>query len=144
MFTDIAGKGTNEHMTTDATPRILLIEDDRYQRRANEAVLRKRGFDVRTAADGQEGLDAALRDPPDIILLDLILPKLNGLGVLKKLKQSDTTRDVPVIVFSNLGQESDIRQATEGGAVGYLIKSDMTLAEFVAHVEAALAARPAS
>jgi DNA-binding response OmpR family regulator len=130
-------------MTADGTARIVLIEDDRYQRRAAETVLRKRGFDVRTAADGQEGLDLALGDPPDLILLDLILPKLNGFVVLKKLKQSEATRDVPVIVFSNLGQESDVQQATEGGAVGYLVKSNMTLADVVARVEAALGARRA-
>ena len=122
--------------------RILLIEDDRYQRRAAETVLRRQGFEVRTAADGQEGLSLALADPPDLVLLDLILPKLNGFGVLRRLKESEATRDVPVIVFSNLGQDSDLRQAAEGGAIGYLVKSNLTLADMVRHVETAVGGAP--
>jgi DNA-binding response OmpR family regulator len=124
--------------------RVLLIEDDRYQRKAVEAALRRRGFDVRTAADGEEGLRMALDDPPDLILLDLILPKLNGFRVLARLKEEHVTKSVPVIILSNLGQDCDVRQATEAGAAGYLIKSNMTLAEVATSVEAALGARTGS
>ena len=130
-------------MTIQGKGRILLIEDDRFQRLATETALRKHGFDVRTAGDGQEGFDLALADPPDLVLLDLILPKLNGLGLLKKLKENAVTREVPVMVCSNLGQDGDVEQAKDHGAIGYLAKSSMTLAEMVTRVEAVIAPRRA-
>ena len=117
------------------TWRILLIDDDRFQRRVVEATLRKAGhFNVMTAVDGEEGLNVALAEPPDLILLDLIMPKLNGFEVLRQLRDTSTTAAIPVIVMSSLGQESDQSQARATGATGYFIKNQHTLKELVEQI----------
>lgn len=119
---------------------ILIVEDDRFQRRAVTAILQRHGFTVRAAVDGEEGVRLAGQGrPPDLVLLNLILPKLSGFDVLRRLKADPATAAVPVIVISNLGQQRDVRQALGGGAVGYLVKADITLQELVRHVEEALA-----
>ena len=114
--------------------RILLVEDDRFLRKAAEATLRRQGFAVSAAADGEEALLRA-REGPDLILLDLIMPKLQGFEVLRILKQEPTTRQIPIVVLSNLGQESDVQQALQGGAVAYFIKANLSLQELVTKVQ---------
>lgn len=114
--------------------RILLVEDDRFLRKAAEAVLKKHGFTVQTAADGEEGLAAARAALPDLILLDLIMPKMPGFAVLEALKADAATASVPVIVMSNLGQDADIARATGSGAAAYFIKSNTALGTLVEHV----------
>jgi DNA-binding response OmpR family regulator len=120
--------------------RILLAEDDRFLRRAAEATLRRHGFDVLTAVDGEEALRLARLETPDLVLLDLIMPKLQGFEVLRALKQEASTAAIPVIVISNLGQDNDVRQALEAGAAAYLIKAHLGLDELVVRVQAALRA----
>ena len=115
--------------------RILLAEDDRFLRKAAEATLRQHGFTVLTAVDGEEALRLARAERPDLILLDLIMPKLQGFEVLRSLKQDPATSPIPVIVFSNLGQERDIRQAMEAGAAEYVIKVNLTLHDLVKRIE---------
>jgi CheY-like chemotaxis protein len=115
--------------------RILLVDDDRFLRKAAEATLRRHGFAVSTAVDGEDALRQVGREIPDLILLDLIMPKLQGFEVLRLLKQDPDTQQIPVIVLSNLGQESDVRQALEGGAVAYFIKSNLSLQELVSRVQ---------
>ena len=125
------------------TPRrVLLADDDRYLRRAAEARLRQQGFTVLTAADGEEALQMALAERPDIILLDLIMPKVQGFEVLRALKQAESTAAIPVIVLSNLGQESDRAQCLESGAAAYFVKANLSLQELVRTVEATLAREP--
>jgi CheY-like chemotaxis protein len=119
--------------------RILLVEDDRFLRRACEAGLRQRGFTVLMAVDGEEALQKARAEVPDLILLDLIMPKIHGFEVLRLLKQDPVTASIPVIVMSNLGQDGDIQQAMAAGAIGYLIKTNLWPRDIVKHVEAALA-----
>lgn len=118
--------------------RILLAEDDRFLRKAAEATLRQRGFTVLAAADGEEALRFARAEIPDLILLDLIMPKLQGFEVLRILKEEPMTKQIPVIVLSNLGQESDVKQAMEAGAAAYFIKANLSLRDLVARVEEAL------
>ncbi len=118
--------------------RILLAEDDRFLRKAAEATLRRRGFTVLAAVDGEEALRLARTEAPDLVLLDLIMPKLQGFEVLRALKQDPATASIPVIVLSNLGQESDVQQAIEAGAVAYLIKANIPLQDLVTKVEDAL------
>ena len=121
--------------------RILLVEDDHYQRHALEARLRREGFAVDAAEDGEEALRKVSGGAlPDVILLDLIMPKMNGFEVLRVLKQDAATAAIPVIVLTNLGQPSDIDNARAGGAVDYIVKARATLGDVVARVEAALAA----
>ena len=107
--------------------RVLLVEDDRFLRRACEASLRQRGFTVQTAADGEEGLRLARTEAPDIILLDLLMPKLSGLDVLRALKADAATRGLPVLVLSNSSRQQDIDEITRLGVVGYFVKADLSL-----------------
>ena len=122
-------------------PRILLVEDDRFLRRAAEAALRRHGHTVLTAADGEEGLRVARSELPDLVLLDLIMPGLQGFEVLKLLKEDDATSSIPVIVLSNLGQDSDVQKAMEAGAVDYLIKANLALDMLIERVKALFEAR---
>jgi len=119
-------------------PTILLVEDDRFLRRAAEATLKQAGFVVTTAADGEEALRQASASRPDVVLLDLIMPKLQGFEVLRRLKQDEATARIPVIVLSNLGQDSDVRQALDLGAVAYLVKSNLSLQDLVKKVRTVL------
>jgi DNA-binding response OmpR family regulator len=114
--------------------RILLVEDDRFLRKAAEATLRRHGFAVSTAADGEEALQCMQAESPDLVLLDLIMPKLQGFEVLRALKADAATAKIPVIILSNLGQESDVKQAMEAGAVGYFVKANLSLQDLVKRV----------
>jgi CheY-like chemotaxis protein len=107
--------------------RVLLVEDDRFLRRACEAALRQRGFTVIAAVDGEEALRLARAEAPDLILLDLLMPKLPGIEVLRILKAEEGTRAIPVLVLSNSSKEGDVQQVMSLGAVGYLVKADLSL-----------------
>jgi CheY-like chemotaxis protein len=119
--------------------RILLAEDDRFLRKAAEATLTREGFEVVTAADGEEALAAVRAAPPHLILLDLIMPKLHGFDVLKALKDDPATAAIPVVVLSNLGQEGDVERALAAGAVAYFIKANVSLKGLVQQVNDTLA-----
>jgi DNA-binding response OmpR family regulator len=119
--------------------RVLLAEDDRFLRRAAEARLRRHGLDVLTAADGEEALRIARAERLDLVLLDVVMPKLEGFEVLKLLKEDPATAGVPVIVLSNLGQERDVAQAKALGAVAFLVKAHLSLQDLVDRVDAVLA-----
>ena len=127
-------------MVSDQPRRILLVEDDRFLRKAAETTLKQQGYTVITAADGEEALRVARSAPPDLILLDVIMPKLNGFQVLDALKKDPMTAHIPVIILSNLGQDRDVQQAMEAGATAYFIKADLSLQALVQRVEEALAA----
>ncbi len=118
--------------------RILIVEDDRFLRKAAETILRRHGFAVCTAVDGEEALQIVHAKVPDLILLDLIMPKLQGFEVLRLLKQDPRTRQIPVVVLSSLGQDTDTQHALQAGAAGYLIKSNLSFQELVSQVQNAL------
>lgn len=107
--------------------RVLLVEDDRFLRRACEAGLQQRGFEVVTAADGDEGLRAAKGSRFDLILLDLLMPKKPGIDVLTDLKADAATSDIPVLILSNSSREEDKRRAVSLGAIGYYVKANLSL-----------------
>jgi CheY-like chemotaxis protein len=118
--------------------RILLVEDDRLLRRVAEAALAQHGIDVLTAADGEEALRLARSEPLDLILLDLIMPKLGGFEVLRELKADPATDSIRVVVLSNLAQETDVQQALRAGAVAHLVKSNLSPRELAARVKSEL------
>ena len=122
----------------ETSRRILLAEDDRLLRKAAEATLKRKGFTVFTAEDGEEAFRVAKAELPDLVLLDLIMPKRQGFDVLRDLKGCPETAGIPVIVLSNLGQERDIQQAMESGAVAYYVKANLSLEGLVKRVEEAL------
>jgi two-component system phosphate regulon response regulator PhoB len=113
----------------DTGKRILLVEDDKFLRRACEAGLKQRGFTVTTATDGEEALRLARGERPDLILLDMLMPKLSGLEVLKALRADAATRALRVLVLSNSSREQDVQEVTRLGVEGYLVKSDLSLQE---------------
>ena len=106
--------------------KILLIEDSKFQRIANSRALAKAGYTVIPAADGEEGLQEARNTVPDLILLDIMLPKLSGLEVLRALKSDELLKHIPVIVVSGLGQGNEAKLLKEGAAA-FLVKSEKSL-----------------
>lgn len=109
--------------------RILLVEDDRFLRRAGEISLRQRGFVVTTAADGEEALRKVRAEPPDLILLDLLMPKMTGTEVLKALRAEEATREIRVLILSNSSREQDVEEIKTLGVSGYFVKADLSLQE---------------
>lgn len=114
---------------------ILLVEDEQALQKIYSNKLRNSGFNVSVAITGDEALRKAQTELPDIILLDLILPGKDGFVVLEELKQQDTTKDIPVVILSNLGQESDIARGKQLGAIDYLVKADVGLMDLVEKVK---------
>ena len=112
---------------SDTAKRLLLVEDDRFLRRACEVSLKQRGFAVTSAVDGEEGLRLARSERPDLILLDMLMPKLSGLDVLKALRSDAATRGLRVLVLSNSSREQDVQEVTRLGIEGYLVKSNLSL-----------------
>ncbi len=115
--------------------KILLIEDDEsisflYKRQLDQA-----GLSTDAYLTGQEGLSAASQKKYDIILLDIMLPDINGLDILKKLKENEATKNISVIFLTNLGQEEIIKQGLTLGAIGYLIKASFTPDQMVEEVK---------
>jgi CheY-like chemotaxis protein len=106
---------------------ILLVEDDRFLRRACEVSLRRRGFSVRTAEDGETALESVRTELPDLILLDLLMPKMTGVEVLRALRADEHTRGVRVLVLSNSSRGQDVKEIGELGVEGYLVKADLSL-----------------
>ena len=121
---------------TDSRKRILIVEDERPIARAFELKLSHSGFEPVVTYDGEEALLALEKQKFDLILLDLIMPKMDGFAFLRELGKRKIK--VPAIVTSNLGQEEDIRRAKELGAKDYFVKSDTPIADIVAHVEKVL------
>ncbi len=110
----------------DSKSKVLLVEDSRFLRVATERALCNAGFGVSTAADGEEALRLANDQLPDIILLDMMLPKISGPAVLKALKENPATMDIPVIVLTSLSQKNEERLLSEGAAA-YFEKSTLEL-----------------
>ncbi len=127
-----------ETETMSSGMKILLAEDDRLLSKASSAALRRRGFEVVTAADGEEALELARRECPDLILLDVIMPKLQGFEVLARLKADPATGAIPVVMLSNLAQPADVDEALKAGAIDYWIKADLRGDQLAAKAASAL------
>ena len=115
--------------------KILMIEDDRFLRKIYRDKLTRAGFEFLEATNGEEGLNKVIAEKPDLVLLDLILPRRNGFDVLIEIKRNRNTQNIPVIILSNLGQESDIKRGISLGAQDYLVKTDISLSEVVEKVK---------
>ena len=119
---------------------ILLVEDEISFRTIYQDMLDSGGFQVLTAADGEAGLQMALSQKPDLVLLDLNLPKLHGFEVLKSIRENKTTNGMPVIILTVQGSDKDIKKGAELGATDYLIKGMCTPLETFKRINAALSA----
>ncbi|MFH1598479.1 MAG: response regulator [Patescibacteria group bacterium] len=121
-----------------AEQKILLIEDEKMLAEMYRTKFAKEGYKIDLAFDGDEGIRAAKAEKPDIILLDIILPKLDGFLVLKELKDDPVTKNIPVVLLSNLGQDEDIKKGKSLGANDYFVKANHTPAEIVDKVRSVL------
>jgi DNA-binding response OmpR family regulator len=115
--------------------KILIVEDDKFLRELISRKLRSEGFEVSEAVDGEEGVKKAKEEKPDLILLDLILPGLEGFEVLSQVKTDKEVKSIPVIILSNLGQREEIEKGLRLGASDYLVKAHFTPGEIIEKVK---------
>lgn len=120
---------------TPAKKKILIVEDDADLRELYTEVLEDAGFEVISAADGQSGLSLASAGGYDLLLLDIMLPKMDGLQILKIIKGNLSMAKIPAILLTNLGRESIIKEGFSLGADGYIIKSEYTPDQIVTEVK---------
>ncbi|PIP25010.1 MAG: response regulator, partial [Candidatus Nealsonbacteria bacterium CG23_combo_of_CG06-09_8_20_14_all_36_12] len=111
--------------------KILFIEDEETLQKTLGEVLKQEGYEIIPALDGEAGLNLLKSEKPDLILLDLVMPKMDGFEVLKRLKADEETKDIPVIVLTNLEGIGDVGKAIELGATTYLVKAQYSLEEVV-------------
>jgi DNA-binding response OmpR family regulator len=115
--------------------KILIIEDDQILQDSLGSYLAAEGFEVKCAGDGETGVQMALSEKPDLILLDIVLPKKDGYAVLTEIRASAETKNVPIVLLTNLGSISDVEKALELGATTYLVKADYKLEEVTAKIK---------
>ncbi len=111
--------------------KILVVEDDKFLREMISRKLDKEGYDVIQAVDGEKGEIKIKEEKPDLVLLDLILPGIDGFEVLERVKKDPSVSEIPIIILSNLGQKSEVERGINLGAIDFLIKAHFTPAEIV-------------
>jgi len=116
-------------------PKILFVEDEPMLQKELAEILNQEKFKTLSAFDGEEGLKIAQEEKPNLILLDLILPKKDGFEVLKELKAGKKTKDIPVIILTNLEGVGDIEKALELGATTYLVKANYKLEDVIGKIK---------
>lgn len=114
--------------------KVLIIEDDSFLQNLEATKIKKSGFDVMSAQTGEEAMKKIMEPNIDIIILDLLLPNFDGFEILKKIKETDKTKDIPIIVFSNLSETKDIERAISMGATKFMVKSNFSLEELISHI----------
>ncbi len=115
--------------------KILIVEDDAVLQKVLTEYLTSEGFEISSALDGETGLQMSKTINPDLILLDIILPKKDGYEVLKEVKSDSKTKDIPIILLTNLDSISDVEKALELGATTYLVKADYKLEEVASKIK---------
>jgi two-component system OmpR family response regulator len=119
--------------------KVLVVEDDDFLSLACKDKLEREGFEVILAHNGADGLEKITSEKPDLVLLDVALPEKTGFEVLDSIKKDDKLKNIPVIIISNLGQESDIIKGKKLGAVDYLVKASISMKKMIARVKFHLA-----
>ena len=115
--------------------KILIIDDDVDTLKLVGLMLQKQGYQIAAANNGERGLTQAEVEKPDLILLDIIMPYMDGLEVLKKIKSEERLKNIPIILLTNLSQKEEISQGLELGANDYLIKSHFTPSEVLEKIK---------
>jgi len=118
--------------------KILIVEDDKFLRELIVRKLNEEDFGVSEAVDGEEGIKKVIEEKPDLVLLDLILPGIDGFEVLARMKKESALSSIPVIILSNLGQKDDVEKGLKMGAIDYLIKAHFTPGEIIEKIKVAL------
>ena len=114
--------------------KILLIEDDKFLRKVIVRKLTTEGYEVVEAIDGERGIEATREEKPDLVILDLVLPEIDGFEVLATLKKDKDVFKIPVVVLSNLGDKENMERALKMGAADYLIKSSLEPSEILERI----------
>lgn len=114
-----------------AKGKVLVVEDEPFLVKALAHKLESSGFDVEVAMDGQEGVAKAETFRPDLVLLDILMPKMSGYEVIKLLKESEVHRHIPVVFLSNFGDKSEIEKGMSLGARDYFVKANLKLADLI-------------
>lgn len=118
--------------------KIVVVEDDSQIRDVLVRKLKDEGFDVVSAEDGKTGLEKALDEKPDLLLLDLILPEMDGMTLLEKLREDEFGEDLPVIILTNLENAEKIEESRERGVNDFLVKTDWSLDDVVTKIRSTL------
>ena len=108
----------------DKKTKILIVEDEEILLTALSEELKQEGFEVAGAKDGVEGVEKVASEKPDLVLLDLVMPRLDGIGALKQMKENPATKDVPVVILTNLSDYDKVSDALSLGAMDYLVKAN--------------------
>lgn len=120
--------------------KVLIIEDDEHISKVYELKLAKEGIETAVARDGEEGIAKIVSEKPDLVMLDLMIPRKDGFAVLDEVRKNPAIKDIPIIVFSNLGQKADKDRALSLGAKEYVVKVDLPIQEVIAKVKGYLSA----
>lgn len=115
--------------------KVLLVEDDKFLRTVLEKKLLNEGLEVVVAEDGEEAIQKLVQERPDIILLDIVLPKRSGFSVIEEVRKDPEFRSLPIIVLSNLGQQEDVEKGLSLGAVEYFVKAKISLDDLLKKVK---------
>lgn len=129
---------SNKKMKSNTAKKLLIVEDDQFTLNAYSVKLKSAGFEIKTALDGSEALEILNSYNPDLILMDLVMPKKDGFTFLSEIKKNDRLKNIPVIIASNLGQNEDITRGIKLGAVDYVVKPDLTLNELISKIKTIL------
>jgi len=118
--------------------KILIVEDDKFLRELITQKLTTEGYEVSEAIDGESGIKKVKEEKPNMILLDLILPGIDGFEVLSQIKEDPVLAQIPVVILSNLGQREDIEKGLKLGAQDYMVKAHFTPGEIIEKVKSVL------
>lgn len=118
--------------------KVLIVEDDQFLLRMYKKKFEIAGFQVEIAVDGEDGLNKMRSAKPDIVLMDIMMPKLNGLDAIAQAKQDSMIKNIPILVLTNLSNTDDAQNAVKSGALGYMVKSDFTPSQVVEKVKSIL------
>lgn len=122
-------------MDGDKKKVVFVVEDDLFLAKTYQITFQKEGCEVWVANDGKEAISLLEKDPPNVVVLDLMLPSVSGFDVLSAIKKSEKWKDVPVIILSNLGQAEDVERGKSMGAKEYIVKANAKVADVVATVK---------
>lgn len=120
---------------SDKKSKVLLVEDDSMIVEMYKLRLEEGGFEVIVTDKGSEAIELAAKDQPDIILLDIILPEIDGFAILQSIKADGSTKNIPVLLLTNLSQETDQQKGTQLGADGYFVKAQHTPADIMNEIK---------
>ncbi len=115
--------------------KILIIEDDTFLQGLETSKLKKDGHEIVAASTGEEGMKKILEPGISLVLLDLVLPSFDGFEILKKIRETESIKALPVLVFSNLSEDADVKKAQSLGATDYMVKSNFTLDELAEKIK---------